>query len=188
MVSCQKGPTHHAYPWQIGPFWQDTLDMIGTVKNVPHISDCAVMTSALQRYTVNASNLHFGFTITDQWVGCSKWVEIPATQFSCGPAMRWVTFVKYIPVPAADMPYYESFEWHELLSSFMHLFMRNNSSWFTVCRTVCMKYKMSNNRNPQQSEANFLQRHDSLWLLVVDMNNESTGHTCGPQSFQFPPI
>ena len=25
MVSCQKGPTSHAYAWQIGPFWQDTL-------------------------------------------------------------------------------------------------------------------------------------------------------------------
>ena len=27
-VSCQKGPTHHAYAWQIGPFWQDALDML----------------------------------------------------------------------------------------------------------------------------------------------------------------
>ena len=27
MVSCQKGPTRHAYAWQIGPFWQDILDM-----------------------------------------------------------------------------------------------------------------------------------------------------------------
>ena len=27
MASCQKGPTRHAYAWQIGPFWQDTLDM-----------------------------------------------------------------------------------------------------------------------------------------------------------------
>ena len=27
MVSCQNGPTRHAYAWQIGPFWQDTLDM-----------------------------------------------------------------------------------------------------------------------------------------------------------------
>ena len=27
MVSSQKGPTRHAYAWQIGPFWQDTLDM-----------------------------------------------------------------------------------------------------------------------------------------------------------------
>ena len=26
MVSCQKGPTRHAYAWQIGLFWQDTLD------------------------------------------------------------------------------------------------------------------------------------------------------------------
>ena len=27
MVSCQKGPPRHAYAWQIGPFWQDTLDL-----------------------------------------------------------------------------------------------------------------------------------------------------------------
>ena len=27
MVSCQKGPTRHAYAWQIGPFCQDTLDI-----------------------------------------------------------------------------------------------------------------------------------------------------------------
>ena len=26
-VSCQKGPTCHAYPWKIGPFWQDTLEL-----------------------------------------------------------------------------------------------------------------------------------------------------------------
>ena len=28
MVSCQKGPTRHAFAWQIGPFWQDTLDIL----------------------------------------------------------------------------------------------------------------------------------------------------------------
>ena len=27
MASCQKGSTRHAKAWQIGPFWQDTLDM-----------------------------------------------------------------------------------------------------------------------------------------------------------------
>ena len=27
MVSCQKGPTHHDYAWQIWPFWQDTLEL-----------------------------------------------------------------------------------------------------------------------------------------------------------------
>ena len=30
MVSCQKGPTSHAYAWQIGPFRQDTFDMQGS--------------------------------------------------------------------------------------------------------------------------------------------------------------
>ena len=30
MVSCQKGPTRHAYAWQIGPFWQDTLELISS--------------------------------------------------------------------------------------------------------------------------------------------------------------
>ena len=27
MVSCQNGPTRHAYAWQIGPLWQDTLEV-----------------------------------------------------------------------------------------------------------------------------------------------------------------
>ena len=27
MVSCQKGSTCHAYARQIGPFWQDTIDV-----------------------------------------------------------------------------------------------------------------------------------------------------------------
>ena len=30
-VSCQKGPTRHAYAWQIRLFWQDTVDMYVTV-------------------------------------------------------------------------------------------------------------------------------------------------------------
>ena len=28
ILSCQKGPTRHAYAWQIGPFWQDTLELL----------------------------------------------------------------------------------------------------------------------------------------------------------------
>ena len=28
MVSCQKGPSRHAYAWQIGTFWQDTLKIV----------------------------------------------------------------------------------------------------------------------------------------------------------------
>ena len=34
MVSCQKGPTRHAYAWQIEPFWSDTLDITGYVQLV----------------------------------------------------------------------------------------------------------------------------------------------------------
>ena len=26
-VSCQKGPTRHAYAWRVGPFWRDTLEL-----------------------------------------------------------------------------------------------------------------------------------------------------------------
>ena len=39
MVSCQKGPTRHAYAWQIGPFGQDTLNTVGTPYNTaPYIT------------------------------------------------------------------------------------------------------------------------------------------------------
>ena len=31
MVSCQKGPTRHVYAWQIGLFWQNTLDIKGII-------------------------------------------------------------------------------------------------------------------------------------------------------------
>ena len=34
MVSYQKGPTNHAYAWQIGPFWQDTLDVCYNIRFV----------------------------------------------------------------------------------------------------------------------------------------------------------
>ena len=35
MVSCQKGPTYHAYAWQIGPFWQETIDLYDSVVEGP---------------------------------------------------------------------------------------------------------------------------------------------------------
>ena len=33
-ASCQKGPTRHAYAWQIGPFWQDTLDLFRVYREI----------------------------------------------------------------------------------------------------------------------------------------------------------
>ena len=50
MVSWQKGPNCHAYAWQIGPFWQDTLDMRLNKKSF-------IMRSKSQR----------------QWMGTGRW-------------------------------------------------------------------------------------------------------------------
>ena len=49
-VSCQKGPTRHAHAWQIGPFWQDTLDICQTVVG----SDTGL--SPVRRSEINWSN------------------------------------------------------------------------------------------------------------------------------------
>ena len=41
-VSCQKCPTCHAYAWQIGPFWQDTLDnglLLDSIHVLPKLSN-----------------------------------------------------------------------------------------------------------------------------------------------------
>ena len=53
-----------------------------------------------------------------------EWVEIRVTWFSSRPALRWFAFINYTTAPTADMPFGESLEWEELLSSFMHLFMK----------------------------------------------------------------
>ena len=36
-ASCQKGPTRHAYAWQMGPFWQDTTEFTYCVSNIDNI-------------------------------------------------------------------------------------------------------------------------------------------------------
>ena len=43
MVSCQKGPIRHAYAWQIGPFWQDTLDILAIGRS--HSVDIGVLST-----------------------------------------------------------------------------------------------------------------------------------------------
>ena len=40
MVPCQTGPTRHACAWQIGPFWQDTLELWGVITHTcPNVND-----------------------------------------------------------------------------------------------------------------------------------------------------
>ena len=46
-VSCQKGPTRHAYAWQIGPFWQDTLDVWTDIHGLMQDSGISI-TNALE--------------------------------------------------------------------------------------------------------------------------------------------
>ena len=65
MVSCQKGPNRHAYAWQIGPFWQDTLDMCRIDSgedeyqlNYGPLEDVTVISKALHSY---------------KWYRCSSW-------------------------------------------------------------------------------------------------------------------
>ena len=48
MVSCYKGPTRHAYAWQIGPFWQDTLDV-----------SCHMIRRSLQIYVYSSGTCGF---------------------------------------------------------------------------------------------------------------------------------
>ena len=42
MVSSQKGPTRHAYAWQIGPFCQDTLDLHWGNHDCPSASEASL--------------------------------------------------------------------------------------------------------------------------------------------------
>ena len=46
MVSCQKGPTRHAYTWQIRPFSQDTLVMRENRTDAGRVKDHRDMSTA----------------------------------------------------------------------------------------------------------------------------------------------
>ena len=48
-VSFQKGLTRHAYAWQIGPFWQDTLD-IGVIAVPVSLIDRVLTPTLLGNY------------------------------------------------------------------------------------------------------------------------------------------
>ena len=39
MVSCQQGPTRNAYAWQIGPFWQDIIELLGLLHKKVTVKD-----------------------------------------------------------------------------------------------------------------------------------------------------
>ena len=54
-VSCQKGPTRHAYAWQIGPFWQDTLEVLLEINHVIVTLHCHISRTSLTCIHFNSS-------------------------------------------------------------------------------------------------------------------------------------
>ena len=57
-VSSQKGPTRHAYAWQIGPFWQDTLKLCDTQ---PQLVTCkkGMSSSSIMKDYIYLQNMGF---------------------------------------------------------------------------------------------------------------------------------
>ena len=91
MVSYQKGPTRHAYAWQIGPFCQDTLDFakmadeisreyraISRIKPMHTVCCCHSMSDWVWMIAIKTAlhRLHFhccGFHIHEGSVVLWKW-------------------------------------------------------------------------------------------------------------------
>ena len=70
MVSCQKGPTRHAYAWQIGPFWQDTLDI------TPDNAHSLITQSNMEEFNANVNRS--GHTHIDhvQLNSCARYAQV----------------------------------------------------------------------------------------------------------------
>ena len=64
-----KGPTRHAYAWQIGPFWQDTLNMCGdtcTTKITKEIYLHVILASSRNQMQTLSWCLSWGHVIMPQ--------------------------------------------------------------------------------------------------------------------------
>ena len=78
-VSCEKGPTRHAYTWQIGPFCQDTLDILRTFGGWPYIQLSQVCSPLFKEVCQTARQCcypivhpHTIYQLTGAW---SKWTS-----------------------------------------------------------------------------------------------------------------
>ena len=77
MVSCQKGPTRHAYAWLIGPFWQDALELTYQYNDLW----LTPVTDSTSPSTVFSSQL---VTKTVMWIG-RKTTIIPRLPYPVPP-------------------------------------------------------------------------------------------------------
>ena len=66
-VSCQKGPTHHAYAWQIGHFWQDTLDILecSSRKDISAVDISQVLSTDIS--TTQVRTINKGIYVSHQY-------------------------------------------------------------------------------------------------------------------------
>ena len=92
-VSCQKGPTRHAYAWQIGHNWQDTLD-ISVKCTAPDWNHLPLMAGSVwacqaipNRYNKNSSS---------GWEGLRRtlYMHLISVKLSNGIIWHWCRAVK----------------------------------------------------------------------------------------------
>ena len=94
MVSCQKDPTRHAYAWQIGPFWQDTLDITMyrsgflTKQNLPWVWIRVEKWDQLARWYVCVEFVILGLTVLYASVAIDERADIYSTGFEDSPTHR----------------------------------------------------------------------------------------------------
>ena len=72
-VSCQKGPTRHAYAWPIGPFWQDTLNIWSIPRNMFAIHWNKLILPLSAR--VNSKALRQSYTCLGALGNVGKWIS-----------------------------------------------------------------------------------------------------------------
>ena len=85
-VSCQKGPICLAWAWRVGPFWQDTVDMIKSMLSFKLRCCTAGYSSCLWYFNYNRS-LPWAVRL------CSLWELEHPTQASSANLSSWVAAV-----------------------------------------------------------------------------------------------
>ena len=107
MVSCQKGPTRHAYAWQTGPFWQDTLDVCSLSRTwqCQDISWHSVHYKV--RYNLPCSFQHYRMCFDDHMMQLTHWGRdkidsISQTTFS--NAFSWIKMYHFCMISLKCVP------------------------------------------------------------------------------------
>ena len=90
MVSCQKGPTCHAYAWQIGPFLQNTLDFCKVIHHKKVLN--------LRSKSTGISFLSISRDTSIKWLPP---VMVMNVQFSAERAPKVIFAIEYTVTPVS---------------------------------------------------------------------------------------